>query len=103
MPIDPQVFEQLKEKHPRAVSLTAGGDTIAVAPPTRPQWRRFKAAAADERKRPDALELILRDCLLYPDPQAFESMIEKRPALVEVFAEQVLELAGAGLEVEKNG
>jgi hypothetical protein len=102
MAIDPKVFEQLKEQNPRAVSLTAGGDTVVVNPPSRAHWRRFKTAARDEKKRGDALEIILRDCLLHPEPHAFEAMIEKRPGLVEVFAEEVLELAGAGLEVEKN-
>lgn len=117
MSLDPKILEELKAKNPRAVVLTgtatalivgekalsADGDTVVVAPPSRAQWRRFKSMASDDRKRPDALEMILRDCLMHPAAPAFESMLDMRPALIEVFGEQVLELAGAGLEVEKNG
>ncbi len=108
-----KILATLKEKHKRVVMLVApapdvsgetdlGGETIAVVPPSRAQWRRFRVVGQDEVKRVDALEMLLRDCLVYPEAAAFEALLEARPGLVETFGEQVLELAGAGVRIEKN-
>jgi hypothetical protein len=97
-----KLLEEHRAKNPRAVVLAADDDMIVVAPPTRAQWRQFKAAAADDRKRADSLELLVLSCLLHPDVAALEAMFERRAALPEVFAEQVLALAGAGADVQKN-
>lgn len=108
-----KLLEQIREKHPRAILLSVepapgtepgemGGDVIGVTPPTRAQWRKFKVVGMDQAKRPDVMEMLLRDCLVYPEPTAFEALVERRPGLIETFGEEVLELGGAGLVVEKN-
>jgi hypothetical protein len=104
--IDPQVLADLKAKHGEdsvhPLTTTDGKYTIVVRRPGRAQWKRFRHMIADPAKRADALETLVRDCMLYPDRQAFEAMLEERPALAEVFGDEVGELAGSGLEVEKN-
>jgi hypothetical protein len=100
--IDPTIAAELKGKHPGAVALTAAGETVAVVAPTRPQWKRFRSTAVDEKRRPEALEQLLRDCLVYPDQAALTAILERKPGLAETFGAEVLELAGAGAEVEKN-
>lgn len=99
----PEQIEKVKAEHPRAVVLTAGGVSVAVVPPTRQIWRRFKTFVTDEKRRSDAYEVLLRDCLVHPDAAGLESILDQRPALAETFGAEVAELAGAGLEVEKNG
>jgi hypothetical protein len=101
--IDTKKLDELKVEHPRAVAFTAGGVTVVAVPPSRVQWRRFKACIRDEQKRVDAFEVLLRDCAIYPDKAGIEAMLEERPALAEVFGDEIAGLAGAGLEVEKNG
>jgi hypothetical protein len=117
MALDPKVHEELLAKHPRAVVFTATdttlvigeqaiplkGDTVVVIPPSRQIWRRFRACMADERKKPDSFEMLLKDCLVHPAPEVLESMLDRRPALSERLGDAVADLAGAGLEVEKNG
>lgn len=104
--MDPKTLEAIREKHPSCVVLSAkaGSDLIevAVVPPSRHAWRRFKACITDERKKPDAFELLVRDCTVHPDPAGLEAMLDRRPALAETFGDALCELAGAGLEVEKN-
>jgi hypothetical protein len=93
---------EIREKHPKAVALSAGGESVVVVPPGRTQWRRFKKAITDDAKRADAFEILLRDCVVYPDAQGLEAILDRMPALAETFGDAVAELAGAGLEVEKN-
>jgi hypothetical protein len=103
MPFDPAKLTEIREKHPRAVTLTAGGETVVAVPPSRQTWRRFKSFVTNEQKRADAFEVLLVDCVVYPDRQGLEAILERMPALAETFGDAVAELAGAGLEVEKNG
>jgi hypothetical protein len=99
---DAKKLEEVREKYPKVVALTAGGESVMVVPPGRSQWRRFKKAITDEAKRADAFEILLRDCVVFPDPQGLEAILDRMPALAETFGDAVAELAGAGLEVEKN-
>lgn len=105
--MDPNVLEKVKEQHPGGVELKVkiGGEelSIVVVPPSRIIWRKFKLCIQDERKRPDAFEALVRDCCRWPDAAALDAMLERRPALAETFGDAVAELAGAGLDVEKNG
>lgn len=103
MAIEPEKLTEIREKHPRAVALTACGETVVAVPPSRQVWRRFKLCITDDRKKPDAFEILLRDCVVYPDAHGLEALLDRMPALAEVFGDAVAELAGAGMEVEKNG
>jgi hypothetical protein len=101
--IDPAVEAEMKEKHPGSVALTAGGETVVVVAPSRPIWKRFRTVvASDDKRRPEGLEQLLRDCLVYPDQKALTAILDRKPGLSETFAAEVCELAGAGLEVDKN-
>jgi hypothetical protein len=100
--IDPAVIEEQKAKHGTVHLLKAGEHEVIVKRPSRPAWRKFRTLAAEPSKRPDALEGLLRDCLVYPDQKALEAMLEQAPALSELFGNEVMDIAGAGLEVEKN-
>jgi hypothetical protein len=100
--IDPKKLDEIQEKHDGAVPLTAAGETVVVTTPTRVKWRRFKDAISDDRKKSIAFEILLRDCVVYPDAVGLEAMLERKPGLAETFGAECAELAGAGVEVEKN-
>jgi hypothetical protein len=100
--IDEATVEKLKAEHGELHLLRASGAEVVVKPPSRAQWKRFRAYVADERRRPDAVESLLRDCVVYPDAAALDGILEKRPGLAETFGNQVVELAGASGEAEKK-
>lgn len=100
--IPQDVIEELRAKHGAIFSLKAGGYEVVVKAAGRAQYRKFKQMTADPLKRPDSIEGLFRDCVVYPEPKAVEEMLALKPALAEVFGGEVLELAGAAEEVEKN-
>jgi hypothetical protein len=101
--IPAEALEELKQKHGTVVVLEAGDYTVVVRKPTRAHWRRFREYASDPAKRPICAETLFRDCVVYPDAKALEAMLEDKPALAELFGGEVADIAGAGLEVRKNG
>jgi hypothetical protein len=100
--IDADTIEKLKAEHGEIHLLRASGVEVVVKAPGRAQWKRFRAYVADERRRPDAVETLLRDCVVHPDAAALDAILEKRPGLAETFGNQVVELAGASGEAEKK-
>ena len=99
--IDPKIVEELKEKHGANLHIvTAQGVEVVVKVPSKAAYRRFRQSSRDEKRRDDATETLLRDCVVYPDAQTLNSEIEKRPAIVDTFAAEVLELAGLVKEAE---
>lgn len=102
MTIEPAVLEELKGKHGELTELKAAGYAVLVKKPGRAQWRKFKTFAADENKRVDCVEVLFRDCVVYPPAPDVEAMLAEKPALAEKFGEALCEMAGAGEAVEKN-
>ena len=104
--MDQTPLEKAKAQYPDAQPLKVKIDgeeiVILVIPPTRLLWRKFKMCIQNERTRPDAFEQLVRDCTKWPSAEDLSAMLEKRPALGETFGDAIAELAGAGLEVEKN-
>jgi hypothetical protein len=102
MAIDSAAIEDLKAKHGEVHQLSHAGVEVIVRTPGRAQWKRFRALTADEKRRPDALETLLRDCLLYPSLSDLDAILDRRPGLAETFGGQLVELAGLSGEAEKK-
>ncbi len=94
------VIERLKAEHGEVYLVEAGDVGVIVRPPTRAEYRRFRALAMDEKKRADAVERLARDCVLWPDADGLDELLERRPALTEVVGGELLKLAGFAEEVE---
>lgn len=105
--MDASKLAELKAQHPEgkalSVEVRGHGIEVFIRPPARAEYRRFRTAAFDERKRADSGETLVRSVIVYPDATALDAMLEKFPGLVETFLERVLELAGAGAKVEQEG
>lgn len=101
--IEESVIEELKAKFGEVVVLAAGEHEVAVRCPSRAIWKKFRTLMADPVKRPDAYEHLFLDCAVHPEKMAVMAMLDRKPALAENFGMEVAGLAGAALEVEKNG
>lgn len=96
-------LDELKKKHGVVHQLTApGGESVVVKMPTRDIWKRYTREIADEKRRPDAGERLLRAVMVHPELTAFDAMLEMKPGLAEAFGVAVVELAGLTGNVEKK-
>lgn len=96
-----QQIEALKQDNGEIFLLTAEtGDCIVVKPPTKIQYKRFKDTATNEKKKAYATEDLVRDCLVFPSLEQFNALLEKRPALPDVFGAAVLNIAGGAEEAQ---
>lgn len=94
-------INELKDEHgPLQLITTDEDDSIIAKIPSKAVYDKYKTALFDERKRVRANEMLVRDCLVYPDRPDFNAMIETKPALIETFSTKLLELAGARETVE---
>lgn len=102
MAIEQKRIDELKAQHGEIHLLTFDAVQVIVRPPGRAQWKRFRALTTDEKRRPDALETLFRDCLLFPAAADLEATLDRYPALGETFGAQLVELAGLSEKVEKK-
>lgn len=102
MSLTQEKIDALKTEHGdlKRVRTKRSGD-IVVRGPNLGEWRRWRAESADVKKRAQAVETLVRACVVYPDPPAFSALVEKAPATIEQLAESVLELGG--LEDDRAG
>lgn len=68
---------------------------VLVRAPKRGEWKRFKAAAINEKQRADATENLVRSCVVYPAEAEFTKLLDRYPALADSLGEVVVDLAGA--------
>lgn len=101
--IDPKIIEELKAKNPGAKlhRLVHSGAEIVVKAPGEAEYRKFKRKAGDEKQRANAGEGLIYDCLVFPEAAAFAAIVSDRPALVDTFANTLVELAGLAKECEE--
>lgn len=100
---DAKLVEELKTKHGELHELSApSGETVIVATPSKATWKRFQSQIHDERRRADAIEGLVRACIVHPANGDVELMLDRRPGLVETFGKVIVELGGAGQEVQKK-
>lgn len=99
-PIPAEAIEAAKREHGEVFALTAADESVLAKIPSRAEYKRFRAKFDDAKSKPDALEGLARDCLVYPDADARERMFARKPALPDVFGAKVLELSGMSGEAE---
>ena len=68
--MDEKIIETAKEKHGEVFSVAHAGREFLFRRATRPEYKRFRAALFDDRKRADALELLVRSVIVHPDAAA---------------------------------
>jgi hypothetical protein len=56
----------------------------------------------DAGTRADALENLVRTCLVFPDVETFNALINKRPFLVDTWGDKLVDAAGAEEQVTEK-
>ena len=71
---------------------------VVVRKPTRSEFKRFKAMVHNPSQAPDAMEHLIRTCVVYPSRDALDALLEDFPALPAAFDSQLAELVGAAAD-----
>lgn len=66
---------------------------VVARGPGREAWRRF-IAGAKGGKELTAMENLLWDCAVHPSREELEALLERRPALVVTYGNQLAQIAG---------
>lgn len=87
---------------PDVVFIEVMGKTVGIKRPSRQSYSRFRQFLLDDSKKHLANELLVADCIVYPeDSVAREALYDEYPALIDTFASEAAKLAGAGAEAKK--
>lgn len=75
---------------------------VAVRKPSRTVYSKYRQFLFDEARRHQASDVLVADCIVYPEDKIErEAIFDSHPALVDVFAAQIIKLAGGGAETKK--
>lgn len=92
---------KLKSEHGEDIHLlTTSGEQLIARSPTRAEFTRFVDESSETKRKARALETLTRACVLYPDAEALDALLEKRPGIGSSVAIKLVEIAGADQEVE---
>ncbi len=98
--MDASKLDDLRAKHGDVAVLSAEGYEVAVKRPGRAEYGKWRKRSGDPATRPEATEVLFRDCCVDPEPAAVGAMLDKRPALGDVFGAECLKLAGLSAEAD---
>lgn len=92
----PVELAELKTKHPELsiVGHPKLKQAVALIPVDRGSFKRFRAQATEPMKRAAATENLVKSCVVWPDKAGLDAQLERYPALVEVWGNELLEMAG---------
>ena len=100
--MDQAKLDELKTTHGGDVEVFKAGDyEFALRPPAPHIWKLYRRMLYDEKKRPDALEFLARECVVYPDRPGFDAILNRKPGFAETLANKLLDMAGMGADLEK--
>lgn len=99
------IREELESKGENVQLLTYTTDhgVVAVRQPKAVVMARFRAEMNKQGKKRDlatATDVLVKDCLLYPDLQSYLKIVEKLPLLPESIGTDLFAAAGGGLEAD---
>lgn len=102
MTITDEKLKELKVANPDVVVLaTRSGDEVAVKPPSEAVYMRWQTTGkAGTAEAYASTRQFLFDCTVFPDKSTLDSLLERRPALLQVFVRQLTKMAGAEEEIE---
>lgn len=109
MPFDPKKLEELRARHGSDVialeaTVEATGEvvTVAVKRPSPQTYSRYRQHLFDDARRHVANEVLIVDCVVFPEDQAArQAIFEKYPGLIDSFAGEAAKLAGGGVAAKK--
>lgn len=70
-------------------------DEAVARPPTEAEWRMFRQKQEAKAEGDDPGDFLVDACIVFPDRDGRAAVFKKRPALREVWAAELTEMAGA--------
>jgi len=83
-------------KHPKY------DDECIARPPAAAEWRMFIAKRGNAAEAALANEFLVDACVLWPEKAERDTLFERRPALLDVWAGEIGEMAGATLRATRS-
>jgi len=101
------IKQAVREKHPGRDDLEVIGhpkydDECIARPPTKAEWRMFIAKRSAPAEAPIANDFLVEACVLWPEKAERDALFERRPALLDVWAGELGEMAGATLRASRS-
>lgn len=93
--LTPEQINELKEKHGDELHIIESpkhGVFIVVTEPKRRHVDRLSGVSS--KKIAQASRDLINDVTVYPEDRELSHMLEAKPALVQTFSNQILDLAG---------
>jgi hypothetical protein len=101
MQLDEKTRTELRDKYGSGAKLLhADGHDYVFRRATVPEYSRFKAAALNEKERPNAGASLLSACRLFPPADEYSRLISERPALPEQLGLKFVQWLGDEIIVE---
>lgn len=106
MSLSDEQVQELKRQHGEGlVAVTVDSDTgevVVLRRPSRASWKKFRAHGQDDRRRLDAPENLVRECVVHPDAGRLSHLLDTFPGLAETLAAELIRMAGMTAEPEKK-
>lgn len=98
--IPEEKLKELQEKHGEIAVVPTKRGPCAFRSATRPEYQRYKSQLINEKTRAQSFDILVRQLVVYPSQQDFESYLEKSPGISDTCLPHVLALCGADTEAE---
>ena len=92
--IDSEKLDELRAKHGALYSVDTEHGPVVYRGCNRIEFRQWKANRDDDAKKLVADEILARACVVYPDAAAFDSVLDKLPALATLLQSEIIEVSG---------
>ena len=104
MPISDELKERLKAAHPdRELHYLANEYAeLVIAVPIQEEFQRWVDESQDPAVKTRADRILLTSAVVHPPEAEFLALLRKRPGIVRVFAQEIVELAGVKAATERK-
>jgi len=98
-------LDDLESKHRRIAHLQGenGAWEVVYRIPTRLELKAFRGRAHNEKIQADAIEVLARQCVVFPPKEAFDALLQDYPGIPEASVQTFMDLAQVEAEESGNG
>jgi hypothetical protein len=92
--IPQETLAALHTEHGEVWTYESESATVAFRCPTGPEWKRFVSTSArDQKMAPEALERLAASCIVWPSPEQYAALVDRRPGLALSVGDEVAKVA----------
>ncbi len=96
-----KILADLQEKYPNGfiVVPTVVGP-VACRCPSRSDYQRFQSNLFDDKKKAQAVDMLVTASLIYPDIKTFNDMVDQAPGIMTPIGSELIKFAGSDGDAE---